>query len=229
VFTNIAKHPDGSTILEGLTTVTFAEDGAGKTKLTVSTRALAIAAATARMEEGWKQSLERLADHIAEKHKTIYTKPSDREMVFTRLFDAPRELVFKMWTDPKHIVQWWGPRGFSTTSLEMDVRPGGSWRLVMHGPDGVDYKNKIVYSEVVEPERLVYRHTGEAGYEPVKIQVTVTFEDRGGKTDLMMRMVFESAAERENVIKKYGADKGAVETLARLQKHLATLVSILPG
>src|SRR5207248_2469506 len=95
------------------------------------------------------------------------TLVGDREIVATRIFDAPRELVFKVWTDPKHIGNWWGPKGFATTTFSMDVRPGGVWRFVMHGPDGRDYENKITYLEVVAPERIVYKHGGDADCEPV--------------------------------------------------------------
>lgn len=77
---------------------------------------------------------------------------ADREIVISRLIHAPRELVFKVWTDPKHVAHWWGPNGFTNTIHEMDVRPGGVWRFIMHGPDGVDYPNKIVYKEVVKPQ-----------------------------------------------------------------------------
>jgi uncharacterized protein YndB with AHSA1/START domain len=76
---------------------------------------------------------------------------ADREIVVTRVFDAPRELVFDAFTDPAHISNWWGPDGFTTTTHEMDVRPGGTWRFVMHGPDGVDYDNIIVYREITSP------------------------------------------------------------------------------
>ena len=154
--------------------------------------------------------------------KTTLTKPSDLELVFTRIFDAPRDLVFKAWTEPEHVVKWWGPNGFSTTSLEMNVKPGGTWRLVMHGPDGTDYKNRIVYMEVVKPERLVYRHVGEEGEgeEQVQMHVVVTFEAIGKQTKVSMQMVFGSAEERTRVIEKYGADKGAVETLQRLADYL---------
>ena len=87
--------------------------------------------------------------------------PTDREIVIARLIDAPRTRVFDAWTDPQQVVQWWGPRGFTTTTHKMEVRPGGVWRFVMHGPDGRDYQNKIVFIEVLKPERLVYRHAGE--------------------------------------------------------------------
>src|SRR4051794_12623895 len=89
---------------------------------------------------------------------TEATATSDREIVATRVFDAPRELVFKAWTDPEHLAQWWGPTGFTNTFHEFDLRPGGVWRFVMHGPDGVDYKNENVFVEIVKPERIVFDH-----------------------------------------------------------------------
>src|SRR2546430_11151240 len=94
-------------------------------------------------------------DRMSEKRAGEATVTSDREILLTRVFDAPRELVFKVWTDPEHVGRWWGPRGFTNTIHEMDVRPGGVWRFTMHGPDGVDYLNRIVFIEVARPERLV--------------------------------------------------------------------------
>ncbi len=229
-FTNNALDQQGNILLEGFTTVTFEDEG-GRTKLTLSTRAKGLVDGTERMlqgmEAGWSQSLDKLADDLAERGKTTLSKPSDRELVFTRVFDAPRELVFKVWTDPKHIVEWWGPRGFRTESLDMDVRPGGAWRLIMHGPDGRDYRNRIVYMEVVRPERLVYKHAGEEQDESVRFQVTVTFEDAGGKTKLTMRMLFETGAERDDVISRYEADKGGVQTLERLAEHLTKKAALV--
>jgi uncharacterized protein YndB with AHSA1/START domain len=139
------------------------------------------------------------------------------------VFDAPRELVFAAWTDPRHLTQWWGPNGFTTTTQAFDMRPGGVWRFVMHGPDGRDYENRITYDEIVKPERLVYRHGGGEDVEPVRFRVTVTFEDLGGKTRLTMRAVFPSAAERDRVVEEYGAAEGATQTLARLAGHLETM------
>jgi len=147
---------------------------------------------------------------------------TDREIVQSRLLDAPRELVFAVWTDPKHIVQWWGPRGFTTTSHEMSVTPGGVWRFVMHGPDGRDYKNKIIFTEVVKPERLVYRHAGEEEHEDVRFHVTVTFQAQGRKTLLTMRSLFATAQEREHVVTKYGALEGGKQTLERLAEYVET-------
>ncbi len=105
------------------------------------------------------------------------TSTLDREIVDTRLLDAPRELVWEVWADPKHIARWWGPNGFTTSIRQMNVRPGGAWRLVMHGPDGTDYNNKIVFVEVVKPERIVFRHTPDPKTETVNHQTTVTFAD----------------------------------------------------
>jgi uncharacterized protein YndB with AHSA1/START domain len=141
-----------------------------------------------------------------------------REIVATRVFDAPRELVFKMWTKPEHVAQWWGPRGFTVTIHEMDVRPNGVWRFVMHGPDGVDYQNKIVYLEIVEPERIVYDRVSGP-----RFQSTATFEDLGGKTRLTVRMVFESAAFRDQVASEFGAVEGLNQTLDRLGERLAKI------
>jgi len=145
---------------------------------------------------------------------------ADREIVLSRLLHAPRELVFAAWTDPKQIVQWWGPRGFTTTTYEMTVTPGGVWRFVMHGPDGRDYKNKIIFTEVVAPERLVYRHAGEDEHEDIRFEVTVTFQAQGGKTLLTMRSVFGTAQERDDVVTKYGAMEGGKQTLERLAEHV---------
>jgi uncharacterized protein YndB with AHSA1/START domain len=148
---------------------------------------------------------------------------ADREITATRVFDAPRELVWKVWTDPNHLARWWGPRGFTTTTYNMDVKPGGAWRFVMHGPDGTDFQNKITYVEVSPPSRLVYKHgdASDKDVEPVSFTVTVTFDDaEGGRTRMNMQMLFPSAAVKRSTIERYGADKGLVETLARLEEHL---------
>jgi uncharacterized protein YndB with AHSA1/START domain len=143
-----------------------------------------------------------------------------------REFDAPRELVFEAFTDPKHLSQWWGPEGFTTTTQSFDMRPGGVWRFVMHGPDGRDYENRVIFEQVVRPERIAWRHGGGDDVEPVQFQTTVTFEDiGGGRTRLTWRGVFPSAAERARVIKEYGADKGLVQTMSRLGDYLAKLAA----
>ena len=148
---------------------------------------------------------------------------ADREIVITRVFEAPRELVFEAWTNPKHVAQWWGPNGFSTAIHEMDVRPGGVWRLTIRGPDGRDYHNRIVFIEVAKPGRLVYKHEPEKESEPVSFQTTVTFAKRGDKTEVTVQMLFPSAEAREHVVKKYGAVEGLTQTLGRLGVHLGAM------
>src|SRR5713101_3055168 len=114
---------------------------------------------------------------------------ADREIVITRVFDAPRERVFEAMTDPKQVVQWWGPKGFTTTIEKMDVRPGGVWKHVMHGPDSTDYPNKSVFTEVVKPGRIVYSHGGgKKGGPAAQFQATWTFEAQGAKNRLTLRM-----------------------------------------
>jgi uncharacterized protein YndB with AHSA1/START domain len=138
-----------------------------------------------------------------------------REMRASRVFDAPRALVFQMWTDPAHVGKWWGPRGFTTTTSAIDIRPGGTWRFVMHGPDGTDYPNEILYVAVDAPERIVYEHVG-----PPHHRSTITFEDEGTRTRVSVHMVFDSAQELEAVVNVHKADAG-------LQQHLESLADEL--
>jgi uncharacterized protein YndB with AHSA1/START domain len=142
--------------------------------------------------------------------------PSDREIVTTRVLNAPRGLVFKAWTDPYHLMHWWGPKGFTNTFHEFDLRPGGIWRFVMHGPDGVDYKNKSVFVEVVKPERIVFQHVSGP-----KFQVTATFAEQAGKTTLTFQMLFETAAECAKV-KEYAVEANN-QNFDRLEAQLAKM------
>ncbi len=147
---------------------------------------------------------------------------TDREIVVTRLFDAPRELIWNAWTDPKQIVQWWGPRGFTTTIHEMDVRPGGVWKQTMHGPDGTDYPGQSVFIEVMKPERIVYSMRGGRKGDPAhQFEATWTFEAQGDRTRLTLRMLFPSAEVCGHVAKTYGVIEGGNQTLDRLGEHLA--------
>lgn len=145
---------------------------------------------------------------------------ADREIATTRLLDAPRDLVFDAWTDPQHIAQWWGPNGFTTTIHSMDVRPGGEWIFIMHGPDGTDYKNHIVYREVVRPERLVYDHISGPLF-----QATILFDAEGDKTRIRMQMVFDTAELRNRVAEEYGAVEGMLQTLNHLEEHVTKLAA----
>lgn len=150
------------------------------------------------------------------------TQISDRELVIERVFDAPRELVWKAWTEPAHVDKWWGPNGFRNETASMDFRVGGEWRYVMHGPDGKDWPNWIRYEEISKPERLVYSHGGGESDVP-HFHVTVTFAVEGKRTRVVMRSVFPSA-EALAEVKKFGAVEGGQQTLARLAGYLPYVV-----
>jgi uncharacterized protein YndB with AHSA1/START domain len=157
---------------------------------------------------------------MAARHNLDLTS-DPRSIVGTREFDAPRDLVFSAWTDPKHLAQWWGPNGFTTTTHSFDFRAGGAWRFVMHGPDGRDYQNLITFEEVVRPERIVYRHGGTVEAEPVQFKTRVVFEDLGRCTRIIWRADFPSATQRDRLIKEYGAGEGLVQTMARLDDYVS--------
>ncbi|MGO9586602.1 MAG: SRPBCC family protein [Limisphaerales bacterium] len=149
------------------------------------------------------------------------------KLELSRVFDASRELVWEAWTNPKHVVNWWGPHGFSTTIEKMDVRPGGVWKHVMHGPDGANYPNKSLFKEVVKPERIVYSHGGGRENGPgASFVATWTFDAMAvAKTRVTIRMVFPSPAERDFVVKEFGAIEGGKQTLERLGEYLAKIKS----
>jgi len=139
------------------------------------------------------------------------------ELVLTRTFNAPRDLVFKVWTDPRHLAEWWGPHGFTTIISEMDVRPGGAWRYAMRGPDGNEYPFDGVYLDVQPPERLVFDGTIHGGPNQ-HVWTEVTFTEREGKTNVRVRQIysFESDATR-------GAPIGWSQQLDRFEQYLAKL------
>ncbi|WP_225414418.1 SRPBCC family protein [Stigmatella hybrida] len=140
---------------------------------------------------------------------------SDREIVVSRPINAPRELVFDAWTNPAHVAQWWGPNGFSTQVHEMNVKPGGTWRFLLTGPDGTKFPNRITYREVVRPERLAYQHDSDVDEDPKAFDVTVTFEAQGQKTLITMHSVFLTAQACQRV-KSFGAAELGQQTLAKL-------------
>jgi uncharacterized protein YndB with AHSA1/START domain len=149
----------------------------------------------------------------------VGTKNESNELKLTRIYDAPIKAVWDAWTDPKQVAQWWGPRGFTLTTHSKDLRPGGSWRYTMHGPDGVDYPNTTQYLEVETCSRLVYDHGASDGAPPV-FRVTVLFEELKGQTKMEMTMTLptaEAAAEARKFIKKAGGDS----TWDRLGEYLA--------
>jgi uncharacterized protein YndB with AHSA1/START domain len=144
----------------------------------------------------------------------------DREIVLARVFNAPRELVFKAWTDAAHISQWFGPKGFITTTHEMDVRVGGRWRFDMKAPDGTVFTNRVVYVEIKAPELLVFDHSADKDDDPGTFRTTLTFESqRDGKTVLTLRQLHPSKQQRQAGI-GFGAVELGYQTLDKLAAHL---------
>lgn len=159
---------------------------------------------------------------MATKVMSLAEAQGEREIVVMRVFDAPREMVFDAWADPKQLVQWFGPDGFTTTIENFDLREGGEWVQVMHGPDGTNYPCTAMFTEVQRPDVIAYfNRGGREGAEDVEFQSTVTFEEIGPeKTRLTIRMEFASAEERDENVRNYGAIEGGRQTLNRLAEFL---------
>lgn len=168
---------------------------------------------------------------------TLQTRTAGNEFMMARIIGAPRASVFKAWTDPERLAQWFGPRGFTVPVCQVDLRPGGAYRIVMRSPEGIEYPLKGVYLEVIEPERLVCtsnweEHPAEwqdmlnklrqesAGRHAQECLWTVSFEERDGKTNLTILTTFESAADRDAMLRMEMAE-GWAESLERLDEHLA--------
>lgn len=144
------------------------------------------------------------------------------EIIVRHTLRAPPAQVWEVFTRPEHLGAWWGPDGFTTTTEAHALRPGGQWRFTMHGPDGQDYPNLLTYVEVDAPRRLVYRHGGEAGVEPVQFTVEASFTPVGDGTEVVLRSVFPNAASKEHVVRTYGAAEGARQHLGNLARYLDT-------
>lgn len=216
VFMSGVPDGKGGFIFEVETTVTFTER-AGKTTQTLRAKVVKRTAdATpylSGMKEGWTQSLVRLSAFVDAEANT----PNDRIIHSSRVLNFPRELVWKAWTQPEHLKEWWGPHGFRNTVLKHEFKPGGEWELIMHGPDGTDYLNKWVYNEIDEPTRILLTH--EKGHW---FQVCATFADLDGKrTKLTFRMLFDSAEECARI--RPIASSGNEGNFDRLSAHLETM------
>lgn len=152
---------------------------------------------------------------------TSMERPSEREVRFTRLLDAPPELVWQAWTEPDRAVRWWGPDGFTTTTKAFDFRVGGEWVHVMHGPDGTDYPNRTVYREIVPPSRLVLENGWDLPGAPLDYRSVITFERVGERTRLTMHMTFQDAEAFKVAVERYGALQGGIQHVDRLAAYLA--------
>jgi uncharacterized protein YndB with AHSA1/START domain len=151
------------------------------------------------------------------------TTAADRQITIKRLIDAPRELVFDAWTDPNHIGEWFGPEGFTTTIHEMEVRPGGVWLFIMHGPDGVDYNNRVTYREVIRPERLAYSQDSGTDDDPGAFEAVVEFNQRGNKTEVILTSTLRTAEAKRYAVEEIHAIEGGNQTLDRLTAYLAQI------
>ena len=204
---------------ESLNTMTFSEKD-GKTTLTTSvlypSKEVRDAVIEMGMEQGAGETLDRLSEHLA-----TLDEPSP-ELVVTRVFDAPRHLVFRAWTDRSQLQRWWGPKGFTNPVCEVDVRPGGAIRIDMRAPDGIVYPMTGTFLDIVEPERLVFISSALNSYgEPMfEILNTVTFADEAGKTRLTVHASV-SKAKPEAARHLAGMEMGWSMSLDRLAKEIA--------
>jgi len=153
--------------------------------------------------------------------KLTVTTPSDTEIQMSRVFDAPRDLVFEAHSSAEHMKHWWGPRKYETISAEMDFRPGGKWRIVHRGPDGEEYGFHGEYREIVRPERIVWTFEYEGAPGQVAVE-TLTLEEHDGKTTLTAISDAGSKEARDAVLES-GMTEGAAETFDRLEEYLETL------
>lgn len=166
----------------------------------------------------------------ADSERLTVTARGDREMVMTRVFDAPRRLVFDAWTKPELFARWFGPRGWTVPLCEIDLRPGGTYRYVLRGPDGSEVVMRGVYREVVPPERLVtaevFEGFSEVGWRPEDSTVTTAvFTEQDGRTTWTATVVYPSKEGRDAALQSNEAWRGMGESLDRLAEVLQTLAA----
>lgn len=152
-------------------------------------------------------------------------RETDTQIIITRTFAAPRELVFAAFTKPEHLANWWGPTGFTITTYHHDASVGGVWRFTMHGPDGRDYENKVTFLEVAPPSRLVFKHGGsdDECESYATHTTTVQLDEVAGGTRLTFTAAFVDAAAKAFVVKNNNAVEGGRQTIGRLGEFLKTL------
>lgn len=146
--------------------------------------------------------------------ENIDTDIETRSFHIARLLNAPVEKVWQAWINPEQIAQWWGPEGFTNDIQVMDMRPGGEWRLTMHGPDGKRYPNKSIFGEIIPLKKIVFQH-----FNPDYL-ATILFEPKGGQTLLRWTMVFPTEELFETVVKVFKADKGLEQNVTKLEAYL---------
>ena len=161
-----------------------------------------------------------------ETKNNLVANPVRQEVNITRIFDAPCELVFKMWTDPELVEKWWGPKDFTNPVCKLDARVGGTMRIVMQGPDGTKYPASGVFSEIIEPELIVFTNIKEddEGNAELEVLNTVTFTEMNGKTKMTMRAVVvrETPAACGSVD---GMNVGWNQSIDRFAENLQILIN----
>jgi uncharacterized protein YndB with AHSA1/START domain len=140
---------------------------------------------------------------------------ADRELRISRVLNAPIELVWEVWTDPEHLKQWWGPDGFTNTITKMEIRKDGEWSLVMHGPDGTDYKNESIFKEIIKHKKIVYDHVSGP-----RFLATIEFEAQGNKTRIDWHMLFETKEQFIRTVRTFKADEGLKQNVSRMEQYL---------
>jgi uncharacterized protein YndB with AHSA1/START domain len=149
---------------------------------------------------------------------------ADREIVVSRVIDAPRDLVFEAYTDVRHLSRWWGPHGFITTTRTFEFRVGGEWDFVMKGPDGTVFQGLISWTEISPPERIALLH-GEFRGDPNTFESVVTFASHGATTQVEMRTVFPTKELRDERVEKYHVIEGGQQTLGKLSDYVIGIIS----
>src|SRR3990172_1223363 len=199
--------------LELLVTAMFEEIG-GKTKMILRDEGVRAGMMRELTETGWSESFDRLAESIVTSGTRIIAERGKQEVIITRVFDAPRNLVFEAYTDPDLISQWLGPSRYTTIVDTMDVRPGGIWRFINRDAAGSEYAFHGVFHDVVAPERIVrtFEFEGAAGHVSLE---TLTLEEIGGKTKVTAKAVYQSVEDRDEMLKA-GMEEGVIESMDRL-------------
>lgn len=146
-------------------------------------------------------------------------KPENRQIHLKKTFNIPISLMWEIWTTPDHIANWWGPKGFSSTIHEMDVKPGGDWKLTLQGPSGQNFANRSIFKEIVPYQKIVFEH-----FNPHFITI-VLFEAKGDKTIVDWTLLFDTVEMYEIVVNVHKADKGQQENIEKLEDYLAKLVN----
>jgi len=147
---------------------------------------------------------------------------ADREIVVSRVIDAPPKLVFEAFTEARHVSRWWGPEGFTTTTRSFEFRVGGVWDFVMHGPDGTDYPEWITWTEISPPRRIALLH-GESRGDPNSFESVLTFDHDGAATRIQMHTVFPTKHLRDEAVEIYHAFEGGQQTLSNLAAYVTEI------